>query len=67
MQSVECCAVVRGSDLELLWLWYRPRAIALMRPLAWEPPCAVGVDLKKKKWSSHDDAVETNPAMRLQV
>ena len=49
MQSVECCAVVRGSDLELLWLWYRPRAIALMRPLAWEPPCAVGVDLKKKK------------------
>ena len=23
-------------DLELLWLWHRPAAIALIRPLAWE-------------------------------
>ena len=42
----------RGSDLVLLWLWYRPAAIALIRPLAWEPPYAAGVaqeTAKKKK------------------
>ena len=31
------------KDLVLLWLWYRPAAVAVIRPLAWEPP------LKKKK------------------
>ena len=35
-----------GSDPELLWLWYRPEAAALIRPLAWEPPYAAGVALK---------------------
>ena len=38
-----------GSDLALLWLWYRPEAVAPIRPLAWEPLYAVGVALKKKK------------------
>ena len=33
----------------LLWLWRRPAAVALMGPLAWELPCAVGEALKKKK------------------
>ena len=28
----------RGLDLALLWLWYRPAAVALIPPLAWEPP-----------------------------
>ena len=34
------CGVGRrcGSDLALLWLWRRPVATALIRPLAWEPP-----------------------------
>ena len=36
-------------DLELLWLWYRPTAAALIWPLAWEPPHVTGVALKKKK------------------
>ena len=27
-----------GSDPMLLWLWCRPVAIVLIRPLAWEPP-----------------------------
>ena len=36
----------RGSDL---WLWCRLAAAALIRPLAWEPPCAMGVALKSKK------------------
>ena len=28
------------SDPVLLWLWRRLVAIAPIRPLAWEPPCA---------------------------
>ena len=35
-------------DPTLLWLWYRPAAVALIRPLAWEPPCAMGEALKSK-------------------
>ena len=36
-------------DLALLWLWHRPAATALIRPLVWEPPYAAGAALKKKK------------------
>ena len=32
----------RGLDLKLLWLWRRPVAMALIQPLAWEPPYAAG-------------------------
>jgi len=32
-----------------LWLWYRPVATALIRPLAWEPPYATGAALEKAK------------------
>ena len=39
----------RGSDPTLLWLWLRPAAVALIRPLAWESPYAGGVALKIKK------------------
>ena len=44
------CGVGRrhSSDLALLWLWCRPVATAPIRPLAWEPPYAMGADLKKK-------------------
>ena len=38
-----------GSDLELLRLRCRPAAVAPIRPLAWEPPCAPGVALKRKE------------------
>ena len=37
----------RGWDPTLLWLWCRPVATALIRPLAWEPPYAMGVALEK--------------------
>ena len=37
-----------GSDLVLLWLWCRPAAAALIPPLAWEPPYAVGATLKRQ-------------------
>ena len=35
-----------GSDLEL-WLWHRPVATALIGPLVWEPPYAMGAALKR--------------------
>ena len=33
----------------MLWLWRRPAATAPIRPLAWEPPYAVGAALEKAK------------------
>ena len=41
-----------SSDLVLLWLWCRLIAVALIRPLAWETPYAVGAALKAKKKKS---------------
>ena len=39
----------QGSDPTLLWLWRRLEATALIRPLAWELPYAVGAALKRQK------------------
>ena len=37
--AVSCGVGRRHSlDLVLLWVWYRPAAVALIRPLAWELP-----------------------------
>ena len=36
-------------DPAWLWLWWRPAAIAPIRPLAWEPAYAVGAALKKRE------------------
>ena len=38
-----------SSDLALLWLWRMPVATAPIQHLAWEPPYAMGVAVKKKK------------------
>ena len=38
-----------GSDPALLWLWCRLAATALIQPLVWKPPCAVGAALEKTK------------------
>ena len=45
------CGVGRrcGLDPTLLWLWYRPAAVASIRPLAWELPYVTGAALKSKK------------------
>ena len=45
------CGIGRrhGSDLALLWLWRKLAAVAPIRPLAREPPYAVGVALKRQK------------------
>ena len=39
----------RGLDLALLWRRHRWAATARIQPLAWEPPYAVDVALKKAK------------------
>ena len=44
--GVDC---THGSDPALLWLWRRPAAVALIRPLAWETSYAMGVAIKKKE------------------
>ena len=47
---MSCGVGCRGSlDLVLLWLGCRPAAVALIRPLAWELPYAVGVALKSER------------------
>ena len=45
------CGVGRrhGSGMALLWLWGKPTAVALIQPLAWELPYAIGAALKEKK------------------
>ena len=37
------------SDPTLLWLWCRSAAAALIQPLAWDPPYAIGAALKSQK------------------
>ena len=37
------------KDPAWLWLWYRSAATSLIRPLAWEPPYAMGVAVKITK------------------
>ena len=38
-----------GLDPALLWLWHRPAATSLIRPLAWEPLYAAGAALENAK------------------
>ena len=47
---MSCGIGLRHSlDLALLWFWRRLAARAPIRPLAWEPPCAMGAALGKTK------------------
>ena len=43
------CVVGRRHSSDLVFLWYRPEATALIRPLAWELSHAVGAALKRQK------------------
>ena len=54
----------------LLWLWCRPLATVPIRPLAWEPPYALGVALeiaKKTKKKKERKAKCGVPVVALQV
>ena len=46
------------KDLALLWLWCRLAAVALIRPLAWEPPQAAGTTLKTNKQTNKQKSGE---------
>ena len=47
---VRSLALLRGLRIwHCCELWFRPAAIALIHPLAWEPPYAMGVALESKK------------------
>ena len=50
-----------GSDLELLLLWCRLAAVFLMRPLAWEPPCAAVETLKRPKKKKKEKSAASLP------
>ena len=39
----------RSSEPTLLWPWHRPASTAPVRPLAWEPPYAMGSGPRKDK------------------
>ena len=54
----------RGSDSASLWLWHRPVVIALIRPLVWEPPCAVGAVLEKAKIDKKKKKKEEEEALK---
>ena len=50
-----CLQKKKKGNLVLLWLWHRPAAVAPIRPLAWEPPCAVGVALKSNQKNNNNN------------
>ena len=75
---IQCCLELwcrSQTRLALLWLWRRPKATALIRSLAWEPPYATGVALekpksqkakkKKKKKERKEDKFCTSPCVCL--
>ena len=57
----------RGSDPALLWLWHRLVATAPIRPLAWEPPYAVGAALEKAKRQKTKQNKTKKPQRRKQI
>ena len=56
-----------GSDPTLLWLWCRPAATALTGPLAWEPPCAMGVALKRQKTEKKKEREKVLPKLSYSI
>ena len=56
--AVNCGVGSRHSwDVALLRLWRRPAAVALIGPLAWEPPYVASVALKRKKQTNKREVV----------
>ena len=60
--AMSCGVACRPSlDPALLWLWCRPAMVAPIPPLAWEPPYAAGVALKKTKDQKKNNKVKHLP------
>ena len=56
-----------GLDPELLWLWCRPVATALIRPLAWELPYAMGGIKQKMKKQTKKTTKKTALSIKNQA
>ena len=56
-----------GFDLALLWLWRRPAAVALIGPLAREPPYALGAALEKTKRQKNKNNNTQNSFMPINM
>ena len=54
----------RGSDPTWLWLWCRPVAKTPIRPLAWEPPHAVGAALEKARRQKQKQKQKQTPKIK---
>ena len=63
------CGIGRrhGSDSTLLWLWCRPAAAALIRPLAWEPPHAMGAALEMAKRQKKKNILAFQSSLHLHI
>ena len=46
-----------SQELALLWPWRMSAALALFRPLAWEPPYAMGAALKRQKKKKKSNSI----------
>ena len=55
------CAVGCRCGLDPMLLWCRLAATALIRPLAWEPPYAMGAALKRQKEKKKKNVKQKNP------
>ena len=55
------------KDPVLLWLWCRPAAAALIRPLGWELPYALGAALKKTTTNKKGFCKEKEIHMQLSL
>ena len=54
-----------GLVLALLWLWCRPAATALIRPVAWEPPYATSEAPKKDKIKKKKKDMRQNKVKKI--
>ena len=63
------CGVGRKSTLDpvLLWQRCRPAAVAAIQPLAWEPPYAAGVALKRQKKKERKHQLIPSPTTKRQL
>ena len=55
--AMSCRARRCGSDPKWLWLWRKPAATALIRPLGWEAPYATGAAIKGKRQEKKKEIV----------
>ena len=56
-----------NSDPALLWLWCKPVATALIGPLAWKPPYAMGAALKRPKEKKKKEKAEFTKEIHLEL